>query len=89
MNTSLSPICTQDGSVAFDPPEMAEVFSKVFQRKHCDQVLNLPPTCFPNLNLTYFVFKSSEIKYYLMELDSNGGLDLDIMFPLFKKKKDC
>ena len=37
-----------------------------------DQVLNLP-TCFPNLS--YFAFKSSEIKYYLKELNFIGGSD--------------
>ena len=42
--------------------------------------------CFPNPKSTYFDFKSSEIKYYLQELDSNGGSDADIMFLLFLKK---
>ena len=79
MNTSLLPIRTHDGSVTFDPSEMAKVLSTISQRKQYDQVLNLP-TCFTNL--TYFAFKSSEIKYYLKELDSSGSYP-DKMFPLF------
>ena len=43
VNTSLPPICTQDGSITYDPSMMDEVFSMVFQRKQCDQVLNLSP----------------------------------------------
>ena len=58
----------------------------VFHRKHGDQVLNLPPTCFPNPKLTYFAFQSFEIKYHLKKLDSNGGFDPDNMFPLVLKK---
>ena len=73
-NTSFPPIRTQDGSVTYDPSEMAKVFSMVFQGKQCDQVLNLPPTCFPNPKLTYFAFKSFEIRYYLNELGSNDDL---------------
>ena len=86
MNTSLPLKRTQDGSVTFDPSEMAKVFSTVFQRKQCDQVLNLPPIYFSNPKLTYFIFESSEIKYQLKELDSNGDSDSDNMFPLFLKK---
>ena len=76
-NTSLRPIRTHDGSVTFDPSEMAKVLSTISRRKQYDQVLNLP-TCF--INLTYFAFKSSEIKYYLKELNSNGGSDPDNVY---------
>ena len=80
---SLPLIHTKDSSVTFDPSEMAEVFSMVFQRKQCSQVLNLPPICFPNHKLTYFAFKYSEISYYLKKLDSNGGSDPNNMLSLF------
>ena len=86
VNTSLPSIRTEDGSLTYDPSEMAEVFSTIFQRKQCDQKLDLPSTCFPDTKLKYFAFKSSEIRYYLMELDSSGGSDPDNIFPLFLKK---
>ena len=38
--------------------------------------------------VTYFAFKSSEIKYYLKKLDSNGSSDSDNMFPIFLKNAD-
>ena len=53
----------KDGSVTYDHSVMAEAFSMVFQRKQCDQILNLPSKYFPNLKLTYFASKSSEIRY--------------------------
>ena len=51
-----------------------------------DQKLNLPPTCFPKPKFTYFAFKSSEIKYYLKDLNPHGGLDPHNIFPLFLNK---
>ena len=75
LNTSLPPIRTNDGSVTYDPSEMAEVFSSVFQTKQCNLELDLPPTCFPMPKFTSIAFKSSEIKFYLKDLDSNGGCD--------------
>ena len=54
------------GFVTFDPSAIAEVFSTIFQRKQCDQVLNLPPTYFLNPKLTHFDLKPSDIIYYLV-----------------------
>ena len=65
---------------------MAEVFSSVFQTKQCNLELDLPPTCFPMPKFTSMAFKSSEIKFYLKDLDSNGGCDPCDIFPLFLKK---
>ena len=57
----------------------------VFQRKQCDQVLNLSP----DLKLTYFVFKFPEIRYWLKKLDSNYCYDpektADLIFPNLAK----
>ena len=39
VNTSLPPIHPQDGSVTFDPSEIAEVFSMVFWKNQCEQEL--------------------------------------------------
>ena len=54
-----------------------------FQIKQSDQKLNLPPNCFPKPT---FTFKSVEIKYYLKDLNSHGGLHPDSTFPLFLNK---
>ena len=87
VNTSFSPICTQDGPVTYDPSKMVEIFTTVFQRKQYYQVINLLPHVFLTL-ANLFSFKSSGIKYYLKEMDYNGGSDPDNVFPLFLKKTD-
>ena len=65
---------------------MTEVFSTISQNKQSDQELNLPQTCFPNPKFTYFAFRSSEIKYYLKDLNSRGDLDPHNIFSLFLNK---
>ena len=86
VDSSLPPIRSEDGSVTSDPSKMAEVFSSVFQRKQSDQILDLPPTCFPLPKFTCFAFKSIEVKQYLKDLDSQGGSDPNNIFPLFLKE---
>ena len=76
-------IRTDDGSVTHDPSKKAEIFSIVFQNKQSDQELNLPPTCFLKPKFTYFAFKSSEIKYWLKDLNPHGYMDPHNIFPLF------
>ena len=80
LNSSLPPIRTDDGSVTFKPSKTAEFFLLIFQNKHNDQELGFPATCFPKPKFTYFAFKSSEIKYYLKDLNPHGGLDLYFLY---------
>ena len=86
IDSALPPIRKENGAVSFDPSVKAEVFSSVFQQKQSAQVLQLPATCFPQPKLSYFAFKSSEVKFYLNDLDSSGGSDPNGLFPLFLKK---
>ena len=69
--------------VTYEPSKKAEVFTTVFQNKQSDQNLNLPQTCFSKPKFTYFAFKLSEMKYYLKDLNSNGGLNPHSIFPCF------
>ena len=78
-----SPIRTDNGSVTYDSSKIVEVFFTVFQNKQSDQELNLPSSCFLKPQFTYFAFKSSEIKYYLMDLNLNGGLDPHNIYQCF------
>ena len=72
-----------NGAVTHDPLTKAEVLSTTFLSKQSGQVLNLPSTCFPCPKLTYFAFRSSEVKSYLNDLDSSGGADPNQIFPMF------
>ena len=84
-DSTLPPIRLDNGSITYDPLTKAEVLSTAFHEKQSGQVLNLPPTCFPSPKLTYFAFRSSEIKNYLNNLNSSGGSDPNGIFPLFLK----
>ena len=65
---------------------MMVMLHMTLQNKQSDQELNLPPICFPKLKFTYFAFKSSEIQYYLKDLNHHGGLNPLNIFPLFFNK---
>lgn len=86
IDSSMPPLSNSDGSVSFDPERKANIFSNVFISKQSDQELLLPLTCFPDSRLRSVAFKSAEVKKYLLELDSYGGIDPDGFFPLFLKK---
>ena len=76
VNSSLPPTRTDGGSVTYDQSKKAEVFLySFFQNKKSDQELNLPPTCFPKPIFIYFAFKSSEIKFFIKDVNPHGGLD--------------
>ena len=83
VDSALPPIRLDDGAVTHDPLTKAEVLSATFLSKQSGQVLNLPSTCFPCPKLTYFAFRSSEVKSYLNDLDSSGGTDPNQIFPMF------
>ena len=58
---------------------------------HCDskqsrEAVDLLLTCHQSPNLTTFVFRSSEVRHLLLDLDPYGGTDPMGMFPLFLKR---
>ena len=48
--------------------------------------VDLPLTCHPSPSLTTFVFRSSEVRRLLLDLDPYGGTDPLGMFPLFNRR---
>ena len=70
IDSALPPIPLDNGLGTHDPRTKAEVLSTTFLSKQSGKVLNLPSTCFPCPKLTYFAFRSSEVKSYLNDLDS-------------------
>ena len=82
----MPPLREPDGSLSFEPLKKANLLSDTFINKQSDQELPLPSTCFPSAILTSVAFRSSELKKYLLDLDTYGGKDPDGFFPLFFKK---
>ena len=51
----------------------AVLFADVFDGKQSNSSLTMPQSCFPEAELTTFVFSSGEVKKLLLELDPYGG----------------
>ena len=84
--SSLPPLISGDGTVVNSPKDKCELLSSAFKAKQSDQVLDLPPTCFPQPSITSFAFRSSKVLSLLSDLDSQGGTDPNDIFPLFLKE---
>lgn len=85
-DSTTPPLQDSDGSFTFDSLRKAIILSRIFINKQSDQELSLPLTCFQRPSLSSVAFRSSEVKRYLLDLDSFGGTDPDGFFPLFLKK---
>lgn len=86
IDSTMPALRDSDGSISFDPLTKANMLSNTFVNKQSDQELQLPLTCFPSPNLKSIAFKSAELRQYLLDLDTYGGIDPDGFFPLFFKK---
>ena len=86
VDSSMPPLLKADGSVAHCPKEKANLVAGIFERKQSNEHVDLPPTCFPEVNLSSLAFRSSEVKQLLLDLDNYGGMDPNGIFPLFLKK---
>ena len=86
VDSNMPPLRESDGSMSFEPLKKANLLSDSFINKQRDQELLLPLTCFPSAKLSTVAFKSSELRTYLLDLDTYGGTDPDGFFPLFFKK---
>ena len=54
--------------------------------KQSREAVDLPLTCHPSPCFTTFVFRSSEVRRLLLDLDPYGSSDPLGMFPLFLKR---
>ena len=64
----------------------ADLLSDHFDSKQSRESVDLPLTCHPSPSLTTFVFRPSEVRRLLLDLDPYGGTDPLGMFPLFLKR---
>ena len=83
---SLPPLISAGGGLVCESVGKADLLSAHFDGKQSRDPVDLPSTCHPSPSLTTFDFRSREVKWLLLDLDSYGGTDPLGMFPLFLKK---
>ena len=86
VDSSLPSLVRSDGSLCHLPAEKAELLAQNFRRKQSDENVPLPQSCFPDVKLSKFAFRSTELAALLNDLDPFGGCDPLGFLPLFIKK---
>ena len=85
-SSSLPPLVSEGGGLVCESVGTADLLSDHFDGKQSREAVDLPLTCHPSASLTNFVFRSSEVRHLLLDLDPYGGTDPLGMFPLFLKR---
>ena len=79
-------LISEGGGLVCESVGKADLLSDHFDSKQSREAVDLPLTCHPSPSLTTFVFRSSEVRRLLLDLDPYGGTDSLGMFPLFLKR---
>ena len=82
-DSSLPSLNGVGGGLVYESVGKAEILSAYFDGKQSRDTVDLPSTCHLSPSLTTFSFRSWEVKWLLLDLDSYGGTDSLGMFPLF------
>ena len=85
-SSSLPPLVSEGGGLVCESLGKADLLSDHFDSKQSWEAVDLPLTCHPSPSLSTFVFRSSEVRRFLLNLDPYGSTDLLGMFPLFLKE---
>ena len=85
-DSTMPPLRKADGSITYCSKEKADLLAEIFDKKQSNESIILPPTCFPEVKLSSFAFRSREVEHLLLDLDNHGGMDPDGIFPLFLTK---
>ena len=64
----------------------AGLLSDHFDSKQSREAVDLPLTCHPSPSLTTFMFRSSEVRRLLLDLDPYGGTDPLVRFLFFLRE---
>ena len=86
LDSSLPPLIGAGGGLVCESVGKADMLSAHFEGKQSRDPVDLPSTCHPSPSLTTFAFRSREVKRLRLDLDSYGGTDPLVMFPLFLMK---
>ena len=77
----------EGGGMVWESVGKADLLSDHFDRKQSREIVELPLTCHPSPSLTIFLFRSSEVRRLLLDLDLMVALTNPVgMFPLFLKR---
>ena len=82
----MPPLVSEVGGLVCESVGRADVLSDHFDSKQSREAIDLRLTCHPSPSLTTVVFRSSEVRRLLLDLDPYGGTDPLGMFPLFLKR---
>ena len=82
----MPPLVGRGGGLDGQSVGKADLLSDHFDNKQSRESVDLPLTCHPSPSLVTFAFRSSEVRYLLLDLDLCGGTDPLSMFPLFLQR---
>ena len=82
----MPPLVSEGGGLVCESVGKAALLSDNFDSKQSREAVDLPLTYHPSNSLTTFVFRSSEVRRLLLDVDPYGGTDPLGMFPLFLKR---
>ena len=88
LSSSLPPLVSVGGGLVCESVGKDDLLLDHFDSKQSREAVDLLLTCHPSPSLTTFVFRSSEVRRLLLDLDPYGGIDPLGMFPLFLKRID-
>ena len=82
-SSSLPMLISEGGGLVCASVGKADLLSDHFDSKQSMEAVDLQLTCHPSPCFTTFVFRSSEVRHLLLDLDPYGGTDPLGMFTLF------
>ena len=88
-DSSLPPLIGAGGGLVCESVGKADMLTAHFDGKQSRDPVDLPSTCHLSPSLTTFAFRSREVKWLLLDLDSYGGTYPLGMFPIFEEEDSC
>ena len=71
----MPPLVSEGGGLVCESVGKADLLSDHFEVKQSRETVDLPLTCRPSPSFTTFVFRSSEVRRLLLDLDPYDGTD--------------
>ena len=79
-SSSLPLLVTEGGGLVCESVGKADLLTDHFDNKQSKDAVDLPLTCYSSTSLTTFAFRSSDVRRFLLDLDSYGGTDPWVYF---------